>query len=664
MAYGIKYKCAFSSLKGLKYQVYILKKDYDSAQIEVKNMGVVPVEINYTSNSENKFEIIRGSECVLNLYSDFDGQFSEIMIADAKEYQVQVWLNDSLHWQGYVIQDNYSEPFQSAPYLISLRATDGLGDLKFLDFTGETGAVYLNDMTFIEVILSVLGKLKNGSQLITSNDVFEARIDRNDPKNEAFNCLTVNPFIFLENDLNTLKCDEVLKMILELFQCYIYYKGGKYHIERVNYKLNEVIKRRTYNINFDDIQDAYNVIVSTDNIRGAITKTGDLSFINADHNLSYVPAYNKVEIKSNSQDPSNLIPNNYLRNWDSINSLPVNWNKTGNINIGKKDFTRSGSSMLILTKTEDNVISYTTNLIKPVRIGFQGSQDFLTKRDDDNLIITIANIGNVRFMVKATTSRRATWYLFCERDTNETTQIVYKSEFRATPHFCKIPAPSVVTDNDYWFVNKLDTLLPAGTISLEIAILPSFNATHNQDCTIRELTATLAAGNSARASGEIYNLTSNKNVRETYEDLQPTLGEFNDFWYQNQILVKTSTGKIPTANWYRDGKIESKPLFQISSQSILNQYRTPFKLFSGSFYGQFDFSKVYEIQHLIGLYIPYKSSSDLKLDLHRVDFFELLNDGDNPTDKYNRYLKYKDGEYSTVNTDAAAPRKQRAGGRN
>ncbi|MEJ5962823.1 hypothetical protein [Pedobacter immunditicola] len=662
MAYGIKYKCAFSSIKGLKYQVYILKKDYDSAIIEIENMGATPVEINYTSNSENKFEIIRGSECILNIYSDFDGQFSEIMVADAKEYQVQVWLNDTLHWQGYVIQDNYSEPFQSAPYLISLRATDGLGDLKFLDFTAENGSPYLTDMTFAEAILNCLGKLKNGSQLITSNDVLEARIDRNDLKNEAFNNLTVNPFIFLEDDLNTLKCDEVLKMILELFQCYIYYKKGKYHIERVNYKLNDVITRRTYSINFDGIQDSTNPTVNNENIRSEISKTSGLSFINADHNITYVPAYNKVQIENNVTDPNNLLHNNYFRNWDSSNTSPLSWVKSGNISIGKKDFTRSGSALHILTKVEDNAISYTTNRIYPIRNAFVGSKN---KRADDKLTITIANQGNVRFMVKATTVRLGTHYLYCERDTEVTNAIQYKAEFKgATPSFCKIPAPeSVVSGTDEWFVNSLEVLLPVDTVTLDIAFLPSFTATYNQDCIIREFTVAITAGTSARAVGDVYSITSDKNVRETNSDLQPTLGEFGDYWYSNQILLKSSTSKLPTANWYREGKTESKPLFQLCSQAILNQYRTPFKLFSGSFYGAFDFAKVYEIQHLIGLYMPYKSSSDLKLDLHKVDFFELLNDADVATDKAERNLKYKDGDYSTISNEIV-PRRQRAGGRN
>ena len=61
--------------------------------------------------------------------------------------------------------------------------------------------------------------------------------------------------------------------------------------------------------------------------------------------------------------------------------------------------------------------------------------------------------------------------------------------------------------------------------------------------------------------------------------------------------------------------------------------------------------------------MPFKCSSDLKMDLHNVEFFELLNEVDIQTDKYEKYLKYRDGEYSTISNEIAK-RKQRAGGRN
>ncbi|MBE9598736.1 hypothetical protein [Pedobacter sp. MC2016-24] len=660
MAYGIKYKCTFSSVKGLEYKVYILQKDYNSAEYKLR-MGGNPVQINYTSGSESKFEVIRGSECILNFFSEYDGQFTEIMTADKNEFMIQVWVNGSLHWQGYVIQDNYSEPFQSAPYQVSLRATDGLGDLKLMDFAKDNGTVFLSNMTFAEAILNCLGQLKNGTKLVTSNNLFEARIDRNTVSNETFNQLTVNPFIFLKDQLNAKKCDEVLKTILQLFQCYIFYKAGKYYVERVNYKLSETLTRRTYNINFNDAQEVSNV-VSSENIRSSITHNGALRFINNDHNSTYVSAFNKVTLDSDSVDPSNVVVNNLFRFWDDNTSIPFSWNKIGTLAIAKRDFGRDGSGLQIITKAADNQISYSTNMLMPARTSFQGS---LTATGNDSLSIKLASRGNVRLMVKATTPS-TTYYLTCSGYT-ENSELKYQPWFKTTTTTCKIDAlggDRQTSAEGAWFVTTLNVPIPAGTTTLDFGFMPSYTSANYGDveCLIREFTPTIKAGDAARSTGDNYSIVSNKNVRETYDDFKPQLGEFANNGLSNQILINTSTGRTYTQDWYRDGKSESKALFQIAVQSILNQYRTPYRQFSGSIYGEFDFGKVYEIETLNGWYMPYKVSSDLKADLHQVEFFELLNDDDVSSDKYTRFVNYKDGDYTT-RSNVLAGTGQDGGGR-
>lgn len=643
--YGIKYKCEFKSVKGLKYNVYILQRNYNSARIDMR-MGGSPVQINYTSSSENKFEIIRGSECVLNIFSEYDSQFSEIMLADKNEFMVQVWLNDNLHWQGYVIQDNYSEPFLSAPYLISLRATDGLGDLKLLDFANASGSVFLNDMTFAESILSILALLKNGTELVTSIDVFEASIDRINASNESLNCLTVNPFIFLKNALNALKCDEVLKMILELFQCYIYYKQGKYYIERINYKVNESVTRRTYSINFDGVQSIGNV-VSSASIRGEIKKNTDLMFINGDHTISYIPSYNKVSVDCDVIDPKNLIANNLFRFWDSASLIPFNWQKVGTLNIAKVDYPRSGSALRIDSKAEDAAINFSTNMLKPVKTSFQG---LLTSAD--SIEIKLASYGNVRLMVKANTTSGAQ-YMTASGYTQDLT-IKYDASFSTTPSTCKIARGTgdradTSNPDGVWYSTTLTCDLPVNTQTIEFAFMPSYDTDkYTQGCIIREFTPTIKVSDESRDIGDNYSITTTKNNKETYGDFAPKLGEFAAKGVLNKILITKPTGKVDTVSWYRDGIAEQKALLEIAVRSIINQYRRPFRTFSGSFYGLFDVSKVYNIETLTGLFMPYKVSKDLIMDMNNVEFFELLPENDDSTDKYLRLSNYKDGDYTTA----------------
>ncbi|SDJ96468.1 hypothetical protein SAMN04487898_105167 [Pedobacter sp. ok626] len=641
VGYGIKYKCEFESLKGLNYRVYILQRGYNSAVYDLR-MGGNPIQINYTSSSENKFEVIRGSECVLNFFSEYDGQFAEIMYADKNDFLVQVFIREDLHWQGYIINDNYSEPFASAPYPMSLRATDGLGDLKLIDFAKEDGTVFLSNITFAEAILNCLALLKNGTQLVTSNDLFEFSIDRNVLTNEAFNHTTVSPFMFLKDELNPKKCSEIIKMILELFQCYIYYKAGKYYIERVNYKLNETISRRTYNINFTGDQSIVNTF-STENIRGEIERNGSLTFINFDHNSTFVPPFNKITVENSTIDPNNTVINNYFRYWDESN-IPKYWVKSGNISIAKKELSGEKDILQIITKANDNQIGYSTNMLSASKTSYNGRMSITSP---DELAISIQHKGNVRLMVRATDSR-VSYYLSCETFV-EDNEVSYTAKFDATANHCKIKHNTIVGTNN-WATATLNVKMPNLATKFEIAVLPSFvSDTYSGDCYIREVTATVVAGKGARTNGYNYSIISTRNTRETYDQFSPQLGEFGNLGIVNQILMNTKDGRVNPLWWFRSNKTESKALLEIGVHSILNQYRTAFRLFSGSFNGDFDYSKVYQIETLGGVYMPYKASSDLKYDTHKVDLFELLDDTDVESDKYERMRKFVDGKYTIAN---------------
>lgn len=647
MAYGIKYKCEFKSSEANQIKVYILKKDYNSAQIDL-NMSGTPVIINYTGD-EDKFDIIRGSECIIEFFSEFDQQFKEIMIADAFDFQVQIWKNNIMIWQGYVIQDNYSEPFQAAPYLVSIRATDGLGNLKLYDFQTSDKSFYLDNMTFIEVLQKCLSKLKNATQLITSIDVFESRIVRTNAVNEALNNISVNPYLFIKDDLNSLKCDVVLKYILEIFNCYIYYKNGAYFIERVNYKLNDVITRRTYNINPDGTLS--NVIsVTTENITGTIGRNGNLQLVNADANITYQAPYNIVQVDSDVVLTNNILVNSFFRNWNISTSIPFNWLKIGSFDIAKLNYLITGNAIRVTQKATDAQLSYTTNMLKAQGVNYRSTASIDTSARKE-LNIKIASVGNVRIMIKAN-SASASYYLECSsNDTAENrADINYKFEYtgawKTTPTYCKIERGTETRSQEgSWFVSTIGNMnLPSFITSLEFALLPSYDTSFTGGYRIREFTPTITDATDAGSFDQRYIITSNKTSQETYSDLKPAIGEFANIGVVNQTTIANEV----TTNWYRDGRIETKSLLEIASQSVLNQYRTGFELFSGSMRGDFDFSKVYNINGLTGKFMPFKASINLKNDTTNANFFELLSDADDASDISQKLTNYKDADYTTL----------------
>lgn len=656
MSYGIKYKCEFTSSLNVPLKAYILKKDYNSAQIDLRMSGD-PIKINYLG-SENKYDIIRGSECVLEFFSEYDGQFTEIMVADAMEFQVQIWKGNVMLWQGYVIQDNYSEPFNAAPYLISIRATDGLGSLKQYDFTADDTSFYLTDMTFIEVIQKCLAKLKNGTQLVTSNDIFESRINRSDINNESFNSIKANPYLFVENDLTALKCDVVLEYLLEVFGCYIYYSAGKYFVERLNYKVNEVITRRYYNINFDGTYSGV-VSISNDNIRKQVSKTSGLRLVNNDGNITYTTPFNKIQVDSDVVTVENIIANAFFRNWNSNTNIPYNWVKSGTLDIEKVNYPLSGDAILVNTKMPDASLSYTTNKLMSQKVNFNGLSLGANK-----LSIRFASFGNARFLIKASTAAKS-YYLECTQSVVDN-KLTFTGAWKENQTFCKIERGVGSRSEEYdpdstgvWYVSEINDMnLPASIVALEFSLLPSYDTyKYKLGYCVREFTPRITTSESTDIQGQRYSLQSNKLNQETYNELKPVFGEFGNLTLVNQITING----LVTSNWYRDGKSEAEPLLKLACKSILNQYRTPFKQFSGSLYGDFNFGSVYQISGLSGIHMPFKASMSLKRDTTEVEFFELLLNADDVNDKYQKVTNYKNSSYRTM-TDMENVNRPRSSG--
>jgi hypothetical protein len=646
--YGVKYTSEFNSQLGHNFKVRILQKNYNSAITELK-MGGEPVVINY-NGSEEKFDIIRGSECILNFYCNYNYQFEEIVTADKNEFRIEILKDNVLYWSGYVIQDNYDEPFMPLPYQVTIRATDGLGDLKLYDFMQNNGFI-LADLTLIDALLLCLGKLQNATQLVTSIDVFETNVDRLNASNESLNRVYVNPFLFLKNETETLKCDEVVKIILECFNCYIYFKEGKYFIDRINYKASSnSLVTRTYNVTFNDFSSDSNVVGSR-NILSSISRSGATKFINADQSITYTPTYNKAILKNDAVQPKTLLLNSFFRYWNDSTTTPNYWERIGTFAIEKVTFPRSGNALKInqiYDSWTSTSVPLTTNKLTLQKLNFTGAVG------GEKLTLKLAQLGRVRLLVRTLGNVQ---YLTTSSSYDENGILVYDTKFQSAPTFMRFGMGVLPTNFNVepeWYITNLETIMPTGVTGMEVSVLPTATSLGASSSMIREFNVSLDNSDVSTNKGDKYTLTSTQIAGDTFE-LEPKLGEFSDDNVINQMMINSTTGLTTTGFWYRDGKSENKALFEIVSRSLINQYRKPYKNFSGSIIGDFDFGCKYTIEELNGYYMPYKAVLNLKTDVSKVEFFELLNETDNSFDTYSRITNYKDGELTDYIGKQTAP---------
>ena len=129
MAFANRFHFCFNSVHGVEYNIYILKDGY-SGDCDHRRIGRAPIL------RKQKNGPICGTS--LDLYAEcapgHDGEFAELYTSDPKKFRVDVYRAGSLIWTGFVSTELYSEPSIAPPYDVQITATDGLGELKQIDF--------------------------------------------------------------------------------------------------------------------------------------------------------------------------------------------------------------------------------------------------------------------------------------------------------------------------------------------------------------------------------------------------------------------------------------------------------------------------------------------------------------------------------------------------
>lgn len=118
---------------GHDYRAEVLERDYEG-EPEAKALGAAP-----TLRMDDSESGVRGTSLELTIQADRDGELTTLYTTDNKRYRVDLYRDEELAWTGYVLPEEYSEPYVSAPYDVAVTATDGLGILKDIPFelTGE-----------------------------------------------------------------------------------------------------------------------------------------------------------------------------------------------------------------------------------------------------------------------------------------------------------------------------------------------------------------------------------------------------------------------------------------------------------------------------------------------------------------------------------------------
>ncbi len=166
MAWDVKYFCEWTDDLGLDWRVDI-EKDGSYTATEMNATGD-PLVIEYLSSDDDLFEgRIKGSVATFNIYSETNFQWHELFATKDMEFRMSIYYNDGsdhLFCRGYVIPENFTEPYSGSPYTVTISAADGLGILKNMPYKYQTtdpyDTYYDGRLLLSEIINDILAKIE------------------------------------------------------------------------------------------------------------------------------------------------------------------------------------------------------------------------------------------------------------------------------------------------------------------------------------------------------------------------------------------------------------------------------------------------------------------------------------------------------------------------
>lgn len=290
------------------------------AVVDLTGYSETPVELNYPNGEFDKMTPIRESRMRIKVLADVVNA-EDFYITKETQYKVKLYINNDLHWVGWLDNDYITEPFLDTNVFIELSANDGLSLIKNIplqDFDGNQ--IWDNVMSILDYIKYALYQTKLELDFWSFINMYpydEFNIYPVRQANiggtwdyDAFYYSFTKSQTFLKGPRDFDDCYEVLSKIMQAFGCTLFQAQGKWYIINMNDRILGVLggTLRNYNgVAISAITNLYNFV----NIDIGLNKATKL--INADALTSIEKPFKEVVIKYSFDTPPV-----YFRNFDLL----------------------------------------------------------------------------------------------------------------------------------------------------------------------------------------------------------------------------------------------------------------------------------------------------------------------------------------------------------
>ena len=299
MAYGLKYELIGKSTPFNKiWKVRISREGYSGPQID-RNVPSNPFILRKDSAGT-----VRGTSLDFAIRAIADFEFIEFYTENSLDWLIElVDPSGAIVWKGFIIPEQYQEPYSPAPVTVSFTATDQLGLLKNFTYT----AVNATRISYLSILKSCLSNSGLSLGYAIAIAIKESR------QNQARSVLSeiyVNPEVY-----NGLTCYEVIVDILSHFDAEITQHAGRWLIRR---SVDKQITRILYDATgtFTGTQ-AAPIVKSLGQLGVA-----DVYPTGSELNMELATAERKLIISEDYQTKSSILPPQDADKWTDANTLP------------------------------------------------------------------------------------------------------------------------------------------------------------------------------------------------------------------------------------------------------------------------------------------------------------------------------------------------------
>ena len=309
---AVKLYSEFKSDTNKYYKIEIWDEDYTGSSPDAFTVDGNGFILDYKGLTDNIYSPIIGSSVSFGMY--VNDTATTTFLNTLKEYQqdryyIKIYRGNNevtteLMWAGYIIQDLVQIEDVSQPYLLNIRATDGLAKLKDVVVTTSAWRKFTNQ--FINALdkVGVLGIYDTTDPVLNvvcnwyaEEMTYSSTLN---PLDETWADFRAFDTIDESGTLTGRTWHEVLEQMCSIFGLRFYYSEGQYRVEQIFERISGTFTEHTYQKDFTKIGETAGLSLSKtlDQTSGKARLGGNM--------FNFLPAVNNVAVTLN-KEPKALI---------------------------------------------------------------------------------------------------------------------------------------------------------------------------------------------------------------------------------------------------------------------------------------------------------------------------------------------------------------------